>query len=58
MQNGEHIKLLFVIKDFVLFILVAILHRFYCNSLHIAAHMIYYLDLYVRQGTKIPLAGL
>ena len=35
----------FVIKIFVLLILVAILHRFYCNSLHIAAHMIYYLGL-------------
>ena len=52
LQNGEHIKLLFVIKSFVLSIVVAVLHRFYCNSLHIAAHMIYYLGLDVRQGTK------
>ena len=47
MQDGEHIKLLFVIKIFVLSILVAVLHRFYCNSSHITAHMIYYLGLHV-----------
>ena len=29
--------------------LVTVLHRFYCNSLHIAAHMIYYLGLDARK---------
>ena len=40
--------------------LVAVLHRFYCNSLHIAAHMMYYLsldarkpDIVVRKTTKV-----
>ena len=41
--------LLFAIKIFVLFILVGVLHRFYCKSLHIAAHMIYYLGLDARK---------
>ena len=42
--------LLFVFTIFVLSILVAVLPRFYCNSLHIAAHnMIYYLGLDARK---------
>ena len=39
-----------VITIFVLSILVAVLPRFYCNSLHIAAHnMVYYLGIDARK---------
>ena len=50
LQNGEDINLLlFVIKSLFCLFLVAVLHRFYCNILHITAHMIYYLGLDARK---------
>ena len=37
------------LKSLFCLFLVAVLHRFYCNILHITAHMIYYLGLDARK---------